>query len=186
MNEERSDELTTRERAAFDSLADSVAPPAECEQRIVDELRARGLVREGAAGAASRGSFAGSYRFAGSHWRRLLPAIPRVALATAALAGAFLLGARYGSRSEVAGSPGVPAAVVPDVESTEGGGQFKNADGEMVASAQGEPLGYHPGRPLELAGSGKPPIDPGSEFGYAEYPLYPLDGSPPSVSRRVP
>jgi hypothetical protein len=175
MNDERSEELTSQERAAYESLADPVAPPPECEARVVEELRARGLVRGAAKGGVGV-----------PFWRRLVPLVPRVSFAAAALAGAFFLGAEYGRRADVAEAPDESTDPFPAVEKIEEGEIYKNADGEMVASVRVEPVAFHPGRPLELAGNEKPPISRDSDFLYGEYPLYPLDGSMPSVSPRVP
>ena len=56
MNGEPSDELTPREREAYEALSDPVSPPPECEARVVAALREEGLI----GGAATGGSPAGS------------------------------------------------------------------------------------------------------------------------------
>ncbi len=185
MNDERSDDLSARERAAYESLAKPVAPPAECEARIVDELRARDLVQssplaEPAADARSTGPRTISFG------QRLVSLVPRVSLAAAALAATFYLGIQVGRRADVVESPVAPAEAYYDVEKGDEGDVFKNSDGEMVASVRGVPLGFHPGRPLVLGANEKPPIDRNDDLAYGNYPLYPLDGSMRSVSLRVP
>ena len=179
MNNERSDDLTARERSAYESLAESVPPPPECEARIVEELRTRNLLRSSPVTSGDRW-------IPIPFWRRLLPVASRVAFAAAALAGAFIVGAEYGRRSGVVEAPVEPAEAFFEVEKSDEGEIFQSADGEMVASVRIVPLAFHPGRPLELAGHEKPPIDRNDDLAYGDYPLYPLDDSPPSVSPRVP
>ena len=175
MNHEQPEDLTPDERRAFEEMAQPVIPPAECEDRIVQELRARQLVRDT---APVTPAVVVPFR------RRVLRVFPRVALAAAALAGAFFVGAEYGRDSVSA--PGAPAVLLDDASTTEepDGEMFKNADGEMVASVSLETQGYRPDWMLARATAGKPPIDRESDSG--AFPGYPLDGTETGFSYRYP
>jgi hypothetical protein len=116
MSEHRSDDLTPEEARAFRLLSESRGPSDRSEDRIIEELRQRGLIRP----------------------RRVPFARLAQGLALAAsLAVAFLLGAQYGRTREVDRAP----VAQPDaaVESVSGGalatGTALEPDRDLFAEA---------------------------------------------------
>jgi hypothetical protein len=152
MSDERFEELTPAERSAFESVSRPVTPPPACEDAIVAALREQGRIRDG---EAMRGSFAPTFA------QRLRRWVPRVALATAALAGTFFLGATYGRRTAPLDVPAaVQLDVLPGIEEAQGD-LFKNEDGELVLTAVLEAQGVRPGQTLALASAEKPSVGVG-------------------------
>ena len=104
MTESRNEELTREERRAFDALAAAVPPPPALEERIVAQLRERGLARRA------------------PWWERVLATVPRpvrLAAAAAALLLAFVAGVQYGKRSNEAPLPEVRLEPEEDVVESE-------------------------------------------------------------------
>jgi hypothetical protein len=160
MSDERSDELTPRERSSLEKLSRAQSPSAECEERVVAALRDSGWIREE---GRDRPAF----------WK--LAGLPRLAVGFAALAVAFVLGMEFGRRSAVP----TPSEVIvePSEEALDDG------SGEMMAA-----LGASESvdDPWSAGGGGKPALGPAEEEGFGEFPPYPLDGVRRSISPKYP
>ena len=163
MNEERREGLTREERAAYSSLRGEPGVPPGLEDRIVDELAARGLI------ARERGFLAIiAERF------RAIPLAPRMGFAMAALVGTFVLGVEVGRRGDV---PAAPEAVLePAPASSE-----KEIDGGVIMVAGWEASGAETSY-VQVSSVGKPFL---GEEESGDFRPYPLDGEirPYSVPR---
>ena len=159
MNDERSDELTREERHAYASLTEPMHPSAACEEQAVKALKSRGLIRR-------------------DPWlRRVLqpiPLVPRLAVAGAALALAFVLGVGYGKRSEESTAPEARSNAVP--ERTE---SIAEPSGAMMASLERD-TGESWWRDDPYFGEArKPALDSeDEEDAFGDFPAHPLDGRP--------
>jgi len=158
MNEERSEDLTREERAAFGSLSGTEAPSAEMEDRIVAALAERGLVRR-------------------EPWwlraYRSVPPVPRMAVAAASILIAFVVGVEYGKRS--AEVPGTGTEGIPEVRLDEPAEENQTAEdpgGTMVASEDD----------WTIRAGMKPDLASLDNGGHGAFPPFPLEGRDVSIS----